>query len=160
MAKTATYAKIASTILSSAATSYTFSSIPSTYTDLVLIINPNSYVENMNYQFNGDTGTNYSNTFLFGDGSTTYSTRGSNRTSIAGTISGGWEIVRWNIMDYANTTTYKSVLNRMDDAASYVGANAGLWSSTAAINSIKINAGTGNLPSGLMATLYGIEAAK
>jgi len=159
MAAGSTYTPIATTTLGSAAASYTFSSIPSTYTDLVLIINPNSYVENMNYQFNGDTATNYSNTFLFGDGSTTYSTRGSNRTSISGTVSGGWEIVRYNIMNYSNTTTYKSVLNRMDDAASYVGTNVGLWRSTAAINSIKINAGTGNLPSGLMATLYGIAAA-
>jgi hypothetical protein len=113
----------------------------------------------MNNQFNGDTGTNYSNTFVFGIASTTYSTRGTNRTSISGTISGGPEIVRWNIMNYANTTTYKSVLNRMDDAEYAVGANAGMWRSTAAINSIKINAGSGNLPAGLTATLYGIAAA-
>jgi hypothetical protein len=62
-------------------------------------------------------------------------------------------------MNYANTTTYKSVLNRMDDAEYAVGANAGMWRSTAAINSIKINAGSGNLPAGLTATLYGIAAA-
>jgi len=159
MAAGSTYTPIATTTLGSAAASYTFSSIPSTYTDLVLVINPNSYVENMNYQFNGDTGTNYSNTFIFGIGSTTYSTRGTNRTSISGTISGGWEIVRYNIMNYANTTTYKSVLNRMDDAAYATGANAGVWRSTAAINSIKVNAGSGNLPSGTMLTLYGIAAA-
>jgi hypothetical protein len=62
-------------------------------------------------------------------------------------------------MNYSNTTTYKTVLNRMDDASTYVATNVGLWRSTAAINSITIVAGTGNLPVGLMATLYGITAA-
>ena len=155
-----TYTPIATTTLGSAAASYTFSSIPSTYTDLVLIINPNSSVDNMNFRFNGDTGTNYSNTWLFGSGSSALSTRGTNRTTIAGTVSGGWEIVRFQIMNYSNTTTYKSTLNRADDAANYVGTNVGLWRSTAAINSVTIVAGgPGDLPAGLMATLYGITAA-
>ena len=155
-----TYTPLASTTLGSAVASYTFSSIPSTYTDLIVVINPNTAsVDNMNIRFNGDTGTNYSNTFLFGDGSTALSTRGTNRTTIAGTASGGWEIVRWNVMNYSNTTTYKTVLNRMDDASVYVATNVGLWRSTAAINSITIVAGTGNLPVGLMATLYGIASA-
>jgi hypothetical protein len=160
MAAGSTYTPIATTTLGSAAASYTFSSIPSTYTDLIVAINPNTAsVDNMNIRFNSDTGTNYSNTFLFGDGSSALSTRGTNRTTIAGTASGGWEIVRWNIMNYANTTTYKTVLNRMDDASTYTATNVGLWRSTAAINSVTIVAGTGNLPSGLMATLYGIAAA-
>lgn len=154
-----TYTPIATTTLGSAVSFYTFSSIPSTYTDLVLIINPNSTVDNMNFQFNGDTGTNYSNTWLFGSGTTASSTRGTNRTTIAGTVSSGVEIVRFQIMNYSNTTTYKTTLNRADDAANYVGTNVGLWRSTAAINSVSIVAGTGNLPSGLMATLYGIQAA-
>ena len=159
MAAGSTYTPIATTTLGSAAASYTFSSIPSTYTDLVLIINPNSTVDNMNFRFNGDTGTNYSNTWLFGDGSSASSTRGTNRTTIAGTVSSGLEIVRFQIMNYSNTTTYKSTLNRPDDAANYVGANVGLWRSTAAINSVTILAGSGNIPAGAMLTLYGIAAA-
>ena len=154
-----TYTPIATTTLGSAVSSYTFSSIPSTYTDLVLILNPNSTVDNMNFRFNGDTGTNYSNTWLFGNGSTVTSTRGTNRTTIAGTVSGGWEIVRFNIMNYANTTTFKTTLLRADDAANYVGTNVGLWRSTAAITSVTIVAGVGNLPAGSTFTLYGIASA-
>jgi hypothetical protein len=75
------------------------------------------------------------------------------------TISSGWEIMRINIMNYANTTTYKTAISRLDDAANYVGTSVGLWRSTSAINSVTILAGTGNIPSGAMFTLYGIAAA-
>jgi hypothetical protein len=113
----------------------------------------------MNFRFNGDTGSNYSNTWLFADGSTASSTRGKSRTTITGPVSSGVEIVSFQIKNYSNTTTYKTALNRADDGANYVGTNVGLWRSTAAIHSVTIVAGTGNLPSGLMATLYGLAAA-
>jgi hypothetical protein len=158
MAAGSTYEPIATTTLGSAAASYTFSSIPSTYTDLVLIVNPNSSVDNMNLRFNGDTGSNYSRTVLFGSGSSAISSRVSG-TVMNQTISSGWEIMRINIMNYANTTTYKTAISRLDDAANYVGTSVGLWRSTAAINSVTILAGTGNIPSGAVLTLYGIAAA-
>jgi len=70
-----TYEPIATTTLAAAAASYTFSSIPATYTDLVLI--SSCQVTNNNdavrMQLNSDTAANYSNTQLAGNGTTAVS---------------------------------------------------------------------------------------
>jgi hypothetical protein len=75
-----TYEAIATQTLGSAAASVTFSSIPGTYTDLVLVVagTLTTGTENIVMQFNGDTGSNYSVTSLLGDGSTASSFRSSN----------------------------------------------------------------------------------
>lgn len=79
---------ISSQILSSTATSVTFSSIPSTYTDLVLRMsirdtNTTIIIGGGNVKFNGSSTNIYSVTRLIGDGSTASSTRTSNSASIA-----------------------------------------------------------------------------
>ena len=74
---TTTYEFIAKNVLSSNTSSITFSSIPQTYTDLVLIINGgNTGAVQVAIRFNGDTGNNYSNQSLTGNGATAYATRG------------------------------------------------------------------------------------
>jgi hypothetical protein len=157
MAKT--YEPIATTTLGSAAASYTFSSIPATYTDLVLIIQATTITANYNLRLNGDTGSNYSDTSLWGNGSSAASYRSSNNTVIGLTYtSSGAPISRIQIQNYSNTTTYKTVLTRQDDSVNAAGGNVGLWRNTAAINSITI-VSTGNLPTGSTFTLYGIKAA-
>ena len=81
---TKTYKPIATTTLGSAAASYTFSSIPSTYTDIVLIFGGSmSNFGNLRIQFNSDTGNNYSFTRLLGDGSGAQSDRGSTQPAIS-----------------------------------------------------------------------------
>ena len=74
-----TYEAIQTTTLGSAAADITFSSIPATYTDLVLVYIGATVSNNINYylRFNGDTGTNYSYTYLSGTGSAVGSGRGS-----------------------------------------------------------------------------------
>jgi len=53
------------------------------YTDLVLIINGTSSAsENVRIQFNSDTGTNYSNTVLYGNGTSALSTRNTSSASL------------------------------------------------------------------------------
>lgn len=65
-----TYFPIANTTLSSAAASYTFSSISGSYTDLVLVIGGTLSADiSAGIYFNGDTGTNYSTTRMYGNGS-------------------------------------------------------------------------------------------
>ncbi len=169
---TATYEPIATTTLGSDAASYTFSSIPSTYTDLVLIVNMQSTYSGdsgngARIQFNSDTGSNYSNTNLRGNGSSATSYRQSSNTYIqigllpssgGGTASGTLGVGIANIMNYANTTTYKTVLGRTNSTSSTVEASAGLWRSTSAINSITYF-GDGNIKAGSSLTLYGIKAA-
>jgi len=170
-AKTGTYTLINSNTLGSAASSVTFSSIPSTYTDLVLVVSNITNASSTNsvfLRFNSDTATNYSSTFLEGNGTSATSNRQSNRT----VIDSGYNIglsttspgqVIFNIMDYSNTTTYKTVISRFAQAAGAAPGTSGtvsLWRATpAAITSIEIRCDV-NLGVGTVFKLYGIEAAK
>lgn len=161
-----TYTPIATQTLTSAAANITFSSIPGTYTDLILVSNASnvSTDSNLNLQFNSDTASNYSSTRFSGDGSTATSATTANlvyivagRANATGSIAAN-SIV--NIMNYANTTTYKSVLTRSNNSASIVGAYAGLWRNTAAITSILIYSNNAaNISAGSTFTLYGIKSA-
>lgn len=162
MAKT--YEPIATYTIPSAQASYTFTSIPATYTDLILVINGGlSAFDQLNLQFNSDTTTNYSWTYLRGDGTTTTSSRGNTATEIViGNITTGTESVNiTQIQNYANTTTYKTLLNRSNYASGRVQASVGLWRATpAAITSIKIYTnGANTFNTGTTFTLYGIKAA-
>jgi len=162
-----TYTPIATTTLGSAAASYTFSSIPSTYTDLVLVCNWRNSVGAGYWgqlQFNGDTGSNYSTTVLQGDGSTATSYRYTNDSvgvRIGGTTTANNNPSIVNIMNYSNTTTFKTQVSRYSDSSRSVQAFASLWRSTAAINSIKIRIEdqTANIVAGSTFTLYGIASA-
>jgi hypothetical protein len=160
-----TYEPIA-TYTASNTPSITFNSF-SGYTDLVIVstlnrTTANSGASQLRIQFNSDTGSNYSYTRIYGNGSTAASDRGSSQTYInpfsAGDPNTG-VVNTINIMNYANTTTYKTVLGRASngDANGFAYANVALWRSTAAITSITLFS-TENFASGT-ATLYGIKAA-
>lgn len=163
----ATYDCIATTTLSSAQSSVTFSSISGSYTDLVLIVNAKMSANNedaLKLEFNSDTGTNYSETNAYTDVTTPGSSRGTNRSVIPfyNQSTTEWVVTRINIQNYANTTTYKTVLGRNDNAGKSVFATVGLWRSTSAITTIKISpafAAGSNWVSGSTFTLYGITAA-
>lgn len=155
-----TYTPIATNTLASATSSVTFSSIPSTYTDLILIINGSNTIAGGNYiQFNGDTATNYSVTFIYGDGTTAASSRSSSTNQpyafYFNTVQGTAIL---NIMNYANTTTYKTTLSR-SNSGDFTSARVTLWRSTAAITSILITNSAYQYSAGSTFTLYGIKAA-
>ena len=159
-----TYESIATQTLGSAAASVTFSSIPGTYTDLVIIFNGGitSAPDDMRLEFNANT-TNYSATLLRGDGSAAISARATGETAIPWTTylgsgsAGSVSII--NVQNYSNTTTFKTVLSRGNVAASYVSATVGLWRNTSAITSCKLIAGSSTFLSGSTFSLYGITAA-
>jgi hypothetical protein len=162
---TATYDKIQSYTLPSAAASHTFSVIPSTYTDLVIVAMPiSASADNLTMQFNGDTATNYSDTILWGSGTTAGSLRETNTATpwlsyYANTTTNPTPTII-SIQNYANTTTFKTSLIRANNAAGGVDAIVMLWRKTPeAINSILIKQkGTNNLSAGSTFTLYGIKA--
>ena len=165
-----TYTPIATQTLSSTSASVTFSSIPSTYTDLVLVCNIGISVSGQTVQtiFNGDTGSNYSFTELAGDGSTSSSGRLSSRTNIYSglAVAPSTDLsctLVFNINNYSNTTTYKVLISResTNGAGTYQGVNTvvGLWRSTAAIYEINFTPSTGDFIVGSTFTLYGIKAA-
>jgi hypothetical protein len=174
MAVGSTYVPIATTTLGSAAASYTFSSIPSTYTDLVLVMLIRStYSGNQDYSlitFNSDTGTNYSYTFLNGSGTSATSGRSSSVAYIsdstfaaANFASNTFTPAIVNIQNYANTTTYKTTVSRSSSTTTsgQVSATTGLWRNTSAINTINIKCfqSGANFDTGSTFTLYGIAAA-
>lgn len=167
MSRTATYSLIASQTLGTANTTVTFSSIPATFTDLILITNGavSSGAANWNLQVgNGsvDTGTNYSETDLWGTGSVAASARGSNQSNILLNSYGYLDTtfsanVICNLLDYSNTTTYKTFIQRANNATNGTHVGVGLWRSTAAINTIKIMTGN-TFVTGTTFKLYGIQA--
>jgi hypothetical protein len=160
---TSTYEMISTTTLGSATASTTFSSIPATYTDIVISAQVRSPSYTIGVRFNGDTGSNYSFTYMRGNGSTATSSRSANTTNMEFIVpvdsdtDRGAAIIQ--IQNYSNTTTNKTELFRNGWGTSELYASVQLWRNTAAINSITfLVAGSGNMPVGSIFTLYGIKA--
>jgi hypothetical protein len=164
-----TYTPIAAATIDSTTTSYTFSNIPQTYTDLVLTLNvvPNGSGGG-SFLVNGDTSSNYSYTALAGLDTTEYAVtfRGSSQ-SAGYWLSSGAALTNSNntfygvldFMNYSNTTTYKTILNKEHPGQfGYVGTWAQMWRSTAAITSITLQL-TSSFGVGTTFTLYGIKVA-
>ena len=161
----ATYEKIATTTVSGSATAtVTFSSISSAYTDLVCI-----FVGNQNaaatakLRYNNDTGLNYSQTDIVGSGSAVSNQRRSNTDSFRLydilLSSNPINTFIFNINNYSNTTTYKTILMRSSDSGGEVGMAVNLWRSTSAINRLDFLTGATNWSAGSTFTLYGILKA-
>jgi hypothetical protein len=167
MAAGNTYEAIASTSVSSSTGTITFSSIPGTYTDLRLVIQAKcSGTRDLQFQFNGDSGTNYSTLWMYNNSNAVGTAKGNNQNfgyfDWVGAVSDTDFIVTADIMNYANTTTYKTVLNRAGRAASGTDAVVNLWRSTAAITSIAFSFnffGAQTIEVGSTFSLYGIAAA-
>ena len=145
MASAPTYTPIATQTLATGASSVTFSSIPQTYTDLVLVTQeyttgtPTAY--GISVQFNGDTGSNYSNTLVSGNGSSAASSRATNKIGAwigYESYSANWTNIVTNIQNYSNSTTYKTLITRSSVASNYVAAGTSLWRNTGAISSITV----------------------
>ena len=174
MAAGNTYTPLATTTLSSIATSYTFSSISGSYTDLVLVgsnIMADTNDRGMKLQFNGVTTTTYSDVALIGYNNTASTGKDTGVAFIqwAGyniglSTTGSTATIITNIFNYANTTTYKNTLTQASYKNNTVGPEmfyqTGLWRSTAAISSITVSiSGSGSFAVGSSFTLYGILAA-
>jgi hypothetical protein len=167
MAAGSTYTPIATTTLAAPATSYTFSSISGSYTDLYLVVNgtPTLTAYDVWIRLNGDSGSNYSSINIYGTGSAAQSQRESNVTFLRIDRQGTWRsgnrmMIRANVMNYSNSTTYKTVISRSDAPADAAEAIVGIWRNTAAITSIEVgNDATATFAIGTTFTLYGIASA-
>lgn len=166
-----TYSTIATTTGTGSSGTFTFSSIPSTYTDLIVVVNAIGTTNDIGVygRVNNDTSTLYSATILLNNANTASSQR---MTSQNLYIYGGWTIgagtstsnpIVIQYFNYSNTTTNKTFLSkygvRNNAGSSETGAVAGLYRSTSAINRIDVIAGAGNWATTATATLYGITAA-
>jgi len=158
-----TYTPIYAQTLSSASASVTFSNIPTTYTDLVLVssnVTCSTAGGFISLRFNSDSSSIYSNTYLTGSG--TSATSGRNAGSviyiIGDTDTTNTTVGVTHIMNYSNALTFKNVLSRCGYAAASTQALTSTWRSTSPVTSITLY-GNGNINSGSTFTLYGIKAA-
>lgn len=161
MASGITYTPIATYTASGSVSTVTFSSIPSTYTDLILIgfaKDSNNYT---GLRLNNSSASSYSRTIMTWNGSSF----GSSGSSSANTLYVGgndtnYEVTIYNFQQYANTNVYKTIIGTQKTANATSLASANLWQSTSAINEIDIYSVSGaTILAGTTWTLYGILAA-
>lgn len=160
----ATYEPIATQTLGSTASQVTFSSIPSTYTDFVLVSAPIGTGDAQMYiRFNNDSTSSYGYTLMASNGSSVVPYRTGPVLNIGTdyffSITTGGGITLINVMNYANTATYKTALIRTNNATKSAIANVGTWQNTAAINRIDLFATSASFATGSVFTIYGIKAA-
>lgn len=161
MAAGVTYTPIAS-VTSAGQATVSFTSIPSTYTDLVITVSgAYSGTTYADFTFNSDTASNYSYTRLLAYSGGLLSDR---QTGAAGrdgfSLGSTSATIVASIQNYSTTTNYKTMLMRENADSSGVGAYAYLWRSTSAITRIDITAkSSGTFVSGSIVTIYGIAAA-
>jgi hypothetical protein len=164
------------TVGAGGAASIDFTSIPQTYTDLIVVFSlrgtVSAGVSNVKLTFNGST-TGYSGRTLMGFGSgagysetnvdqystpwpfiNLYANVGS--TSTASTFSNGSLLVP-NYTGSANKSVSIDWVNETNATAAWSGINAGLWSNTSAITSLSLGAYSGNFVQYSTASLYGIN---
>ena len=161
---TPTYTPLATVTLGSSASSVTFSNIPATYRDLILVVNTvGSTGAGFYFQFNGDTGSNYSYVYALGNGTSTESAAVTATEARFGNITTGLGTHLLSVMDYSATDKHKTALVRSGSptagtgtVASWMFANR--WASTAAITSMRIFPSGATMNSGSTLNLYGVIA--
>jgi hypothetical protein len=160
--------------LGSSVSTVTFSSIPQTYSNLIITVNARSdysgYAQDCYTQFNGDTGANYSRCYFNANGST--SNTGDN---VSTAQPGGFDIVSASatsgfatygtmcIINYAGSTFVKTATIQQVSPQTLGSGSTGLvlqtnlylWNNTAAITSVLLGMVSGNFITGSVFTLYG-----
>jgi hypothetical protein len=166
------WTKISTFTATSDTTGTTFSSIPGTYTDLLLVssMRGNESYDYYGISFNGST-ADFNSRWIFGQPATPSSGNRSDNylsSTVANSIypSTIFATTHLYIPNYTNTSFNKCFLwnaGQGNDNATYDSYNqlgAGQWSQTAAITSITVTAGNGGtkrFTTGSTIYLYGIK---
>jgi hypothetical protein len=158
------YIPIASQTLTSAASSVTFSAIPQTFRDLIIVVSATGTVDvNIFMTLNGDTGSNYTSVRMFGTGSSALSSTDSARADwrissnavVSSTPTQNYII---QVFDYAQTDKHKTGLWRANSPTAGVAAAAGRYASTSNVTSFSMTTLNANTyAAGSVFSLYGIE---
>jgi hypothetical protein len=143
-------------------------SIPSTYKHLqirgLLKATTGSQV---NFKLNSDATANYARHGVMSDGGAASSYGGANTSYFSGLNYAGlptganvFATVIVDILDYANTSKYKTVrvyIGQDSNGSGEIGLNSGVWFSTSAISSVNVFLPTGNFAQYSTLALYGIN---
>jgi hypothetical protein len=154
---TPTYTPLATVTLGSSAASVTFSSIPATYRDLILVATVEHATAVLNVTFNSDTGSNYSRVFAYGTGASVASFSQTNTSFVLSTGTADFLPQILEIMDYSATDKHKTALLKQNDYGT-AAMGAFRWANTAAITTMSCSAGAGTFVSGSTFNLYGVIA--
>jgi hypothetical protein len=147
-----TYTLISSSVLGSTTGSVTFSSIPSTFTDLVLRVGGRFDGNSSSFEitFNGITSSVYRNTYLNTNGSTLESSNsgggqvyimGVNTSPSTADTFGSIEVYIPNYLVSANKPFSSFGVTENNATTAFTEMSAVLFTNTAAITSIKIDGG-------------------
>lgn len=167
-----TYVALAKNVLTSGQSSITFSAIPGSYTDLIIL--GSARVDQAGTYYNlwvtvNSVASGYSETYLYGVGTTPGSgrvssaVRWSNAASANGTGSTANTFSNFELYfpNYAGSTnkvaSVTTVVESNGAADNIILPSAELVSTTAAITSITIASASGNIVSGSRFDLYGIK---
>ena len=171
-----TYINIASQTLGSSAASVTFSSIPSTYTDLILLgsirdTEGSAVSRNLQIRANNDATAIYSFTRIYGTGSTAVSdyntsrtqfvveTYGSNGSTSTANTFASFQLYIPNYTSSVNKPAYFISVVENNSATGYINSTAQLYRNTSAISQLQIRSHSGNstIATGSSFFLYGIK---
>lgn len=168
-----TYVALAKTVLTSDQTDVTFSTIPSTYTDLIILMSARGSDTGNNDRVKitvNASGTTYSNVYLYSQGTTITSAMlsgGNTYIQMWGITSDGGTSSTFNnaeiyIPNYTASTnkviSVSAVAENNSTNTNLAGITAGLWRNTSAITSITLDPVLGtNFVSGSRFDLYGIK---
>jgi hypothetical protein len=158
MAVTPTYVPLATyTVPSGGAASITFSSIPATYRDLIVVVGGSqSAISGSVLEINADaTDANYNRVYMLGTGSGTESQAAADRLifNLGATQSNA--IIQFQ--DYSVTDKHKTYLSRSNATSNYLYALAGRWANTNAMTSVKFAGAPQGYVEGTVFSLYGIH---
>lgn len=121
--------------------------------------------ESLVFRCNSDSGSNYTEHVLYGDGSsissansTTNSFASLGTLAAAGNASAIFGAIIADILDFASTSKYKVMRSLSGVANNYIQLRSGMWVSTAAITTLTLYPATGSfMVAGSRISLYGIK---
>lgn len=155
------YIPLATVTLGGSDTEVVFASIPPIFKDLILVadfVAATTTNAELLIRFNSDSGNNYSQVKMTGNGSSTSSSSASSvngaRIGYGPTTSARSNSIA-QIMDYAATDKHKTLLTRTNESDE-VWATACRWANTSAITSVSFLYEGVSLGTGSTFSLYGV----
>jgi len=162
---TPTYTPLATVTLGSTASSVTFSSIPATYRDLILVINGQmSGNGGLRFRYNADTGSNYSLVYMWATTAAQSDTATVSNLAVtqSSTLSGTRFYGSLNVMDYSATDKHTTTLVRSGytntGSVFVTEASAHRWANTDAITTIEAIPSANLFAAGTTINLFGVIA--
>jgi hypothetical protein len=162
---------INTTTVGTAVATITLSSLPQTYTDLLIVVSPRTddagaTTRNLVMKFNADSGANYAYKHLRGSGATVAVGGGTAQTGITVTnvVTGATATaitfgnISITIPNYAGSASKMALINGVSEqnvTTAYQTIDGGSWTSTAAITSIALTT-TGNFVTDTVVSIYGV----